>query len=302
MTERSNEHAASATGSPRYRIRRVGNSPMDIFRGRVYDVEATPAGATIPAFRVREKNPAGLMSETSWPSTLLTNEPRMDAPSARRVVANADRARWARSGDGWRYGAWVSSRPNDAEHVWPVDDAESRRSLMDVQWVASWFREAVSTEALSQVYGLVGAGQPGAALGFLAAAARSENAVVPRRHAFALERLGKAHGVDPAVLEAVYELVPEDDKAWAWAHTLNLPKIRKRWLTDETGDQRRLMEVECTPVGQQWPEWTKRTDKSIKLIEPLLGREFHQQLQRQVLLEYDGGLYDWQSLFCEDVL
>ncbi|MBV1780859.1 hypothetical protein KRR55_17230 [Paeniglutamicibacter sp. ABSL32-1] len=301
MTNQDHDSTAPGDGAPGYRVRRVGNAPADIFRGRVYDVEATPAGAAIPAFRVRDKDPVGLLSATSWPSLLLTNEERMDEAAARGVVSAADRARWQPGGER-RRGAWVSSRPGTADQQWPLEGAEARRALMDVQWVASWFRDVLSAEARVHAYGLVGAGQPGAALGSLAEAVRSEKVAVPRRYAFALERLGKAHGVEPAALEAVYEFVPEEDTAWAWAHTLNLPKIRKRWLTDETGDQRRLMEVECTPVGQRWPEWTKRTDKSRELIEPLLGREFHDLLHRRVLLEYDGGLYRWQSLFHEDIL
>ena len=112
-------------------------------RGRIYDVEATPAGATIPAFRVREQSPIGLMSETSWPSVLLTNEPRMDAQEARRLVARADRARWARNGEGPRVGGWVASTPNDDGQHWPVEGTEARRALMDVQWLAERFREIV---------------------------------------------------------------------------------------------------------------------------------------------------------------
>ncbi|MBP2388748.1 hypothetical protein JOF47_004321 [Paeniglutamicibacter kerguelensis] len=62
------------------------------------------------------------------------------------------------------------------------------------------------------------------------------------------------------------------------------------------------MEVECTPPGQRWPEWTKRVNNSRELIEPLLGAEFQGDLKRTVLRDYDGGLYKWQSLFTEDVI
>lgn len=159
-----------------------------------------------------------------------------------------------------------------------------------------------SGSTLIQVYALIGAGDPRSALDSFARAVCLEEVAVPRRHAFTLERLGSLHGVDANVLEAAYEWVPEDDHAWAWAHTLNLPKIRQRWLTKQQGEGHRFMEVECTPPGQRWPEWTKRVNNSRELIEPLLGAEFQGDLKRTVLREYDGGLYKWQSLFTEDVI
>ena len=293
---------SSSEAVPRYRVRRVNNGPSNMLRGRIYDVEATPAGAMIPAFRVRAQSPIGLMSEMSWPSVVLTNEPRMDAKEARLLVARADRLRWARSGEGPRAGGWVASTPGDDGQHWPVDGAEARRALMDVQWLAQWFRELVAVDTLHRVYALIGAGDPCSALEALARAVCLEEVEVPRRHAFTLQRLGSLHGVDARVLEAVYERVPEDDQAWAWAHTLNLPKVRQRWLTEEQGQEHRFMEVECTPPGERWPEWTKRVNDSPKLIEPLLGTEFQGELKRAVLREYDGGLYKWQSLCAEDLI
>lgn len=61
------------------------------------------------------------------------------------------------------------------------------------------------------------------------------------------------------------------------------------------------MEVECTPPGQPWPEWTKRIKKSSDLVKSLICAEFQNDLVTRVFREYDGGLYKWQSVF-KDVM
>lgn len=197
----------------------------NLFRGRLYDVEATPVGASIPAYRLRERAPEWRMSENE-PVTASAREPKSPTAEALSLVQQADRARWGRSKEGPRAGAWVASSDGDNGQKWSVEEAPQRRALMDAQSVAAWFGDLVDKRTLEPVYLLIGCGDARSALETLARANHENDCEVPRGYAFALERVGKAHAVDDVILSQVYDRVPAG--AQAWAHTLKLPKIRQR--------------------------------------------------------------------------
>jgi hypothetical protein len=76
----------------RFRARRTFIPDMHRSSAAVWEVEATSKGASIPAFRLRTRFPADVMSVNREPGSKLVASNLIDAQDAASIVEAADRS------------------------------------------------------------------------------------------------------------------------------------------------------------------------------------------------------------------
>jgi hypothetical protein len=301
--------------SPRFRVRRIFIPDMHRSSAAVYEVEAVPRGASIPAFRLRTRFPADVMSVKREPGSKLGASNLIDAQDAARVVEAADRSAgrrwplWAMRAKREEQGPWRGLDGDDAEPLWPASDDATRADLMQCQWVAEWFSRLLGESRVLDVYSLLGQGLAGPAMGRLISVSVDQNLSVPRRYAVALDRMARRFGVAESEVSSLWALVPESDGVSSWSGLLPVPRVRARWVG---AGSEQMVEIEFTPIRASVPEWTvlKRCpsgwapgpNEAHKLIGELLDRDFASSITSGIADDQFAPVHRWQSLYPQDEL
>lgn len=212
--------------NPKFRVRRIHKPDWHRSAAGVYEVEANPRGASIPAFRLRTRYPVDVMSASRQPGSLLAQTNHIDPRLASRIVEEADRAAgkrgilWAKFAKTEEPGPWCGLEKNPSEPDWPVSSAEERLVLMQCQWMAEWFSRELGEATLHEACSLLGRGTPGPALERILSAVREAGTPVPRRYANTFERLALACGLPDDAATSIWSFVPPTDGVNFWSELL----------------------------------------------------------------------------------
>lgn len=301
--------------NPKFRVRRILIPDWHRSVAGVYEVEATPRGASIPAFRLRTRFPVDVMSASRQPGSLLAQTNQIEPRLASSIVQEADRAAgkrgilWAKFAKTEEPGPWCGSEKDHTEPEWPVSSAQERMVLMQCQWMAEWFSRKMGQPALHETYSLLSRGTPGPALEQLLATVRKGGTPVPRRYANTFERLALVCGLPDDVATSIWSFVSPTDGVNFWSELLALPRIRVCWVP-EVEDE--LVEIEFTPIGSSEPEWveTKKfptgwvpgPSEAREVLNDLLDRDFAKSLTDLIEDEQYAPAHRWLSLFRQDEL
>lgn len=301
--------------NPKFRVRRIHKPDWHRSAAGVYEVEATPRGASIPAFRLRTRYPVDVMSASRQPGSLLAQTNHIDPRLASRIVEEADRAAgkrgilWAKFAKTEEPGPWCGLEKNPSEPDWPVSSAEERLVLMQCQWMAEWFSRELGEATLHEACSLLGRGTPGPALERILSAVREAGTPVPRRYANTFERLALACGLPDDAATSILSFVPPTDGVNFWSELLPVPRIRVRWVP-EVDDE--LVEIEFTPLGSLEPEWvaTKKFptgwapghNEAREVVNDLLDRDFAKNLTDLIEDDRYAPGHRWLSLYRQDEL
>lgn len=301
--------------NPKFRVRRIHKPDWHRSAAGVYEVEATPRGASIPAFRLRTRYPVDVMSASRQPGSLLSQMNHIDPRLASRIVEEADRAAgkrgilWAKFAKTEEPGPWCGLEKNPSEPDWPVSSAEERLVLMQCQWMAEWFSRELGEATLHEACSLLGRGTPGPALERILSAVREAGTPVPRRYANTFERLALACDLPDDAATSILSFVPPTDGVNFWSELLPVPRIRVRWVP-EVDDE--LVEIEFTPIGSSEPEWvaTKKFptgwalghNEAREVVNDLLDRDFAKNLTDLIEDDQYAPGHRWLSLYRQDEL
>lgn len=216
---------------------------------------------------------------------------------------------WAMRAKNEEFGPWCGLDGDDAEPVWLVSGDAVRAELMECQWVAEWFGRLLSEASVQEVYSLLGQGLVGPAMGRLISAASDQDVLVPRRYAIALERLVRRFCGLENEISSLWLQVRESDGRRFWSELLPVPRVRARWVGEESGQ---MVEIEYTPVGASVPEWTVQKkfptgwapgpNDANKLVSELLDRDFAGGLIDGIEDDKYAPVHRWQSLYPQDEL
>ncbi len=256
----------------------------------------------MPAFRVRTEFPLALMSATTWPSPLLTDEGRISERSAKRLMAQADSGRWSSNPDGPFRGKWVSSSPESHREVIAESELHAYSNVMDAQWVIAWFRTFLTEGDIRHTYDLLGKHEVAAAIIYVASAVVAEGVCIPLRLVSALSRVAARNGVPADVLDPVFLQVADSDSAWAWAHTLNLPRVNIKRVESASRFTGGRVNVEYTGVGHELVDWSREMEIDEAVLGEWLGREFARRVIRRIAVLERRENTGWVSLFHEDTV